>query len=113
MAAQLGDARPGHVDHHLSTAFQQIARFAFEVRFEKSQRAVGIIVQQDADQFNEVVVFDDEADRFLQRATPHPVAGASMTMACSAASFSACCGSVNGGQSASFFCDATNLIANE
>jgi hypothetical protein len=65
IAADLRDARPGHLNHHFSTAFQQIARFVFEVRFEKGQRAVGIVVQQHPDQLDEVIIFDDEADGFF------------------------------------------------
>src|SRR3990167_8849402 len=41
-----------------------------------------------------------------------PMAGASMTMACSAASFSAYGGSSSGGQSAICFCEAASLSAN-
>ncbi len=44
LAADLCDTRPGHIDQNFSAAFQQIARFAFQVRFEKGQRVASALI---------------------------------------------------------------------
>ncbi len=44
--ADLGNARTGHLDHYLSTAFEQFAGFAFKVLFEKPQCAGGVVINQ-------------------------------------------------------------------
>jgi hypothetical protein len=36
----LGNARTGHLDHHLSTTFEQFTCFPFEMHLEKSQRTL-------------------------------------------------------------------------
>jgi hypothetical protein len=65
IAADVRDARPGHLDHHFSAAFQQIACGAFEVRLEPGQRTVRIVIEQDADQLDDFVIFHDQVDGFL------------------------------------------------
>jgi hypothetical protein len=52
----MGDARTGHLDHHLSAAFQEIACLAFKVRFQKGQRAVRVIIDQNPHQLNQILV---------------------------------------------------------
>ena len=59
VAASFQLARTWHLDHHPSAAFEQVAGFAFEVLFEKRQRALGVIIQQDTHQLYDIFIFED------------------------------------------------------
>jgi hypothetical protein len=51
-------ARTGHIDHHLSTTFEQVMRFAFKMLSQEIQRALGIAVHQDTHQLDDILIFE-------------------------------------------------------
>jgi hypothetical protein len=59
------DARTGHIEQHLSTAFEQITRFASKLPFQEIQRTLTILIEQDSDQLDELLFVQYQLDRFL------------------------------------------------
>jgi hypothetical protein len=62
IAAYRCHARTGHFDHHFSAPFEKIAGLPPTVRFEKSQRTIGIIIKQDAHKLNDVCIIENKIE---------------------------------------------------
>lgn len=58
-------ARTRHLNHHLSTPFQELPGFALKMRFQESQRAISILIDEDTHEFNDVLVFQYQVDSFF------------------------------------------------
>jgi len=65
LPGNLLDARPGHVDHHLSPPFQRLVHPFPHVLVEEGQRSVPISVDYDPVQIKQFPVTEHDHQRFL------------------------------------------------
>ena len=65
VVADFQRASTWHLDHHLSAAFEQVARFALEMLFEKDQCTFGVIVQENTHQLDDVFLLENDVKRLL------------------------------------------------
>lgn len=65
MSSYLLHACPGHFDHDFSTARQQVHDLALCVRFQESQSAVRILVQQDAVKLYQLFICQGDAQELF------------------------------------------------
>ena len=65
IGSYLNVTRTGNVDLHLSAAFQQVARLALEMRVQEDQRTIGILIQKNSHQLDEVGIFQSQLQGFF------------------------------------------------
>jgi hypothetical protein len=66
----LPDSRTGNLDHHFSATFQQLAGFTLEVLLQEEERALGILVDENAHELDDVFILQGKVNDFFHQKLP-------------------------------------------